>query len=95
MTLTESEIFILNVRYLVKKSGKKIQDFESDFGISSGYLKRMMNKKGGISLNVACEIARYLGMSLDDLVKEDIGRVEKIEQLEKELNELKKGLMSA
>lgn len=88
-------MFILNTRYLVKKSGKKIQDFESDFGISSGYLKRMMTRKGGISLNVACEIARYLGVSLDDMIKEDMGRTEKIEELEKKLEELKKGLKSA
>ena len=94
MTLNEAmrkqEIAIRNVLYLLKKQGKKIGDLETGIGATKGYLSRgKYGLKTRISFPYMLMIADYVETPLQDLVSKDFAKELELEEIEKQMAELK------
>lgn len=90
MNQTPSVIFLENTKYYLKKQKIAISDFEKELGYSKGFLSRIEARESGIGLNLADEIAKKLGKTINEMIENDLWLNERIRKLEKELNELKK-----
>ena len=94
MTIDEAmrkqAIAIKNVLYLLKKQGKKIGDLEASVGVAKGYLSRCKyGSKIRIPFSTMLMIADYVGTPLQDLVSDDFRTALEIEEIEKQMAELK------
>lgn len=94
MTIDEAmrrqAIAIKNVRYLLKKQGKKIGDLEVSIGVTKGYLSRSKyGSKQRISLPTMLMAADYVETPLQDLVSEDFAKELELEKIQKQIEELK------
>ena len=83
------ERFSTNTRYLCKQKGKSIGELEKEIGVSTGYISRLAKTKQAIKLSSAYVTAKILEVSMDDLLSEDLMIVNRIHELEEELNKLK------
>jgi len=82
--------FSENARYLCKQKGKSIGELEKEIGVSKGYLSRIVNSEKAISLANLYKISQILETTIDDLISKDMCLEWKIQELEKELDSLKK-----
>ena len=94
MTIDEAmrkqAIAIKNVLYLLKKQGKKIGDLEVSIGVTKGYLSRSKyGSKQRISLPAMLMAADYVETPLQDLVSEDFAKELELEEIQKQIEELK------
>lgn len=91
MTLKELlKKFSENVRYLCKQKGKSIGELETEIGVSKGYLSRIVNLEKAINLANLYKVSQILETTIDDLISKDMYLEWKIQELEKELDSLKK-----
>ena len=60
-----------NIRYLAKKQKIRMQDIETNAGLSRGSLSRLCHG-GGISASAVWKIAKMLKVDLDDLIHKDL-----------------------
>ena len=70
-----------NISYMLKKSGKKIGELETEAGVSSGYISRTSkdnNTKPGIDFIL--KVAAILNVSVDTLLNVDLSRLTPTEQ---------------
>lgn len=88
-TQKDYERFFSNIKYLCKEKEISIGDLEESVGVSKGYLSRMKKDCKSISLCNAYLLAQSIGVSLDDLLKQDMCRKSRIKELEEELARLK------
>ena len=78
-----NRIVAINVYYLAKKKDMKIGDIENKLGVSTGYISRMKNSGNNIPLKTAYELARILGITMNDLCSNL--RLKEMENMAKEL----------
>lgn len=88
--MTPTQYLITNAQYLCKKNKIKIQDFEYDIGYRPGHLATMFRKGTEIGLDTAVKISKIFGVPISDMISCDIQKLERIRELEKELDKLKK-----
>lgn len=82
--------FSKNILYAAGKRGA-IGKFESEIGISRGYLSRTASGNKPISLEVAIACADALGYGVEELCEKDLFTDARIADLEREIAELKAG----
>ena len=82
--------FSENARYLCKQKGKSIGELETEIGVSKGYLSRIVNSEKAINLANLYKVSQILETTIDDLISKDMCLEWKIQELEKELDSLKK-----
>ena len=73
--------FFDNVYFLIKKTGKKIGEIESEAGVSPGYISRTSkegNSKPGIDFIMS--VAKNLNVSVDALLKVDFAKLTPTEE---------------
>ena len=88
--MRKQAIAVKNVRYLLKKQGKKIGDLEVSIGVTKGYLSRSKyGSKQRISLPTMLMAADYVETPLQDLVSEDFAKELELEEIQKQIEELK------
>ena len=93
MNETYSEIFIHNLLEIAEDRNIPLKLIEQTAGMSRGYLTRFKHKKmsRGIQLECACELARVMGMRLDDILHYNDGELLR-SRIEKKINELNRQL---
>lgn len=87
-----SKNFIGNVKLIAKVKGIKIGNIEKHIGVSNGYLSRVENGSGEITLKNAVMIAGYIDTDLKELLETDCETKiidMKIAELEREIALLK------
>ena len=94
MTIDEAmrkqAIAVKNILYLLKKQGKKIGDLEVSIGVTKGYLSRSKyGSKQRISLPTMLMAADFVETPLQDLVSEDFAKELELEEIQKQIEELK------
>ena len=94
MTIDEAmrkqAIAVKNILYLLKKQGKKIGDLEVNIGVRKGYLSRSKyGSKQRISLPTMLMAADFVETPLQDLVSEDFAKELELEEIQKQIEELK------
>ena len=78
-----------NIKWLLKKSNRKIGELETYCGVSLGYFSRTSKHgSGDVSLSLAKKIARFFDISLDELADDQLALDRKIKELRAELDEL-------
>ena len=82
-----SEQIIKNAVFLCKVNKKKIGDMEKEIGVSPGYLSRCKGWKT-ISVDTAMRIAKYLDLTLNDLIYRDIETLFAIEEKQSQIAKL-------
>ncbi len=82
------KIFSWNARLCCKQKGMRIGDLERQVGVSPGYLSRIEYSRR-VSLANICRTAEILGVTIDDLLSENMMIDMRIEELKKELKMLK------
>lgn len=78
-----------NVRYVAKHKKMLIGDIEKQVGLSPGYFSREGTK---ISAEKLYEVSKILDVSMEDLITDRLREkiiLEKIEELQKELKEVR------
>ena len=93
MIITPTVIFLENVKYYLKKKKMRISDFEKELGIDRGRLSRIENSRHGITLDLACNISKKLGQSIDEMIEKNLG-LEEDKHKKEAINKVKeRGLM--
>ena len=87
--MTPEELIRKNFDYLVKSKYLQKGSAEKAIGVCAGYFARS-KKNQGISLNTAHNISQVFGISLDDLCSVDFHKKMRAEQIDKEIERLKK-----
>ena len=95
MTIDEAmrkqAIAVKNILYLLKKQGKKIGDLEASVGVAKGYLSRCKyGSKIRIPFSTMLMIADYAETPLQDLVSEDFVKELELEEIQRQIEELKR-----
>lgn len=79
-----SKTFLKNVRVVVEHQGRMIGHFEKSCGLSAGYISRgIKNVRRGLSLETAAKMSAETGCSIDDLIKPDFVKEQRIADLHK------------
>ena len=70
MNTYDRQTFLDNVYYLAKKMNVKIGDLENNVKLSAGYLSKLNNEdnKSNPSIELVCRLAKYFGISVDELL---------------------------
>ncbi len=84
---TNQHIFISNVVYLLKRSGK-LGQFEKMIGCAPGYFSRLQNFSRSITLDVALFATQYLDKSIEELCSPSLQSELKLAEIEQKLKEL-------
>lgn len=66
-----SKIIYNNIRYLCESKGIQINELESVVNTSPGYLSRTGTGKKFMSIDIACRVAEYFGITLEKLLSDD------------------------
>jgi transcriptional regulator with XRE-family HTH domain len=68
------EILLLqrNIRYLCKKRGIHLGEFEKTLGLSKGYFSRIGKTRDDLPVTLVSQVAQSFGVQLDDLVYRDL-----------------------
>lgn len=61
-------VLVDNIRKLAKKQNKKISDFESFAGVSTGYCSRLLQNGNSPSLDFAMAAEAFFGVELHNLL---------------------------
>lgn len=76
-----SEIAIKNISIILTIRGLSASEMEKKIGVSNAYFSRL-KKKGNPNFDMIAKIAKYLNVSLDELIKTDL--MDEIEERFKE-----------
>ena len=69
----DKSIMFNNIAFILKRSGRKIGEFENDIGVSPGYISRMnKEEKSKPGIDVIIKAAEILNVSIDTLLLVDI-----------------------
>ena len=85
--MTISERVASNARMLCKYKGKNIGDMEAAAGISTGLLSRCKGR-AKLPVDVCYALAEYLGVTVDQLISNELIRNARITELKAELARL-------
>lgn len=93
MTIEEAmkkqKLAIKNIRFLVKRQGKKLGDMEEWIGVTRGYFSRCDNdSEKRISLVLMIMAADYVETPLQDLMSGDMAKKLELADIETQLTEL-------
>lgn len=66
-----AEIAIKNICIIMAAKGISVSDMEKDIGVSQGYFSRLRVKKN-TRFDTIVKISKYLNVSLDELIKNDL-----------------------
>ena len=83
-------LFCQNVVFLWRRKGRKVNELERTINASQGYLSRVVNGDGNITLERALILSDLVCRSIDLLCKQDLERETKIADLRRELEQLEK-----
>lgn len=79
-----SKTFLTNVRAAVEHQGRMIGHFEKCCGLSAGYVSRgIKNVRRGLSLETAAKMSAETGYSIDELLRPDFIKEQRIADLHK------------
>lgn len=79
-----SKTFLKNVRAAVEHQGRMIGHFEKSCGLSAGYVSRgIKTVRRGLSLETAIKMSEETGYSINDLLKPDFVKEQRIADLYK------------
>ena len=74
-----------NIRYLVKRSGGNLGEFEKSIGVSVGYFSREIKYP---SIWTMYSAAKKLGVNLQDLIEKDFEWLGRKQEIEAEIERL-------
>ena len=83
-------LFCQNVVFLWRRKGRKVNELERTINASQGYLSRVVNGDGNITLERALILADLVGQTVDDLCNRDFEREIRIDELRRELERWEK-----
>lgn len=76
-----SEIAIKNISIILTIRGLSVSEMEKEIGVSNAYFSRL-KRKGNPNFDMIVKMAKYLNVSLDELIKTDF--MDEIEERFKE-----------
>ena len=83
-----------NVKHLCKENGIKVGEIERAIGMNSGYFSRKFRK--GEEMSIPCGhilyVSKFFGVSMEDLMTEQMGMAGKIAEIRAEIERLTKEL---
>ena len=93
MTIEEAmkkqKLAIKNIRFLLKRKGKKLGDLEDRLGVTRGYFSRCDNDSNKrISLTLMIMAADFLETPLQDLLSSDLVKKLELADIEIQMTEL-------
>ena len=89
--MEEQRMTLMNIRWMLKKQGKRFSDLEKYCGVSNGYISRCEgHSKRRLSLVIVMMAADYLGMTIEELMSADLAREAELNDIDAKIMALQK-----